>query len=95
MDTKQIPIKASDEDVKGVYANGMTLWSSEEEFCLDFISAFPPVGALTARVITSPGHLKRMVDLLSNALKKYEAEHGEVVPAEEPETSKIGFGKPE
>lgn len=90
----QIQVKVSDAELKGVYANFMRVGHSQEEFCLDFFSIFPPMGAATARVITSPGHLRRMIAALTDNLKKYEDQFGEVRPAEEPPAPTIGFGTP-
>jgi len=87
--TKQIQIKAKDEDLKGVYSNLMILSHTKEEFCLDFINTFnPPM--LTSRVLMSPGHLKRMVNVLEGSLKKYEERFGKITPTEEPKRE-IGF----
>lgn len=89
---QKIEVRARQTEIKGVYSNVMQLKRSKEEFCLDFLNLFPPMGALTARVIISPGHLKRMVRVLSNGLEKYEKEFGEIKEAKEPkESQKIGF----
>ena len=69
----------------------MQIKTSKEEFCLDFFNMFPPVGAMTARVITSPGHIKRMVKALQVSLKKYEDQFGAVEEASEPEKPPMGF----
>ena len=89
---KQIQIKAKDEDLKGVYSNLMIVSHTKEEFCLDFVNTFnPPM--LTARVLTSPAHLKRMIKALEENMKKYEEQFGEVEAAKEPETP-LGFQPP-
>jgi len=89
MEKKEIQIKAKDDDLKGVYANLMIVSHTKEEFCLDFINTFnPPI--LTARVLTSPGHLKRMIKALEENMKRYEEQFGAVEPAKEPETP-LGF----
>lgn len=89
MEKKEIQIKAKDEDLKGVYANLMIVSHTKEEFCLDFINAFnPPI--LVARILTSPAHLKRMIEALKENMGKYEEKFGKVEPAKETETP-IGF----
>ncbi len=89
MEQKQIQIKAKDDDLKGVYSNLMIVSHTKEEFCLDFINALhPPI--LTARVIMSSGHVKRMIKALEGNMKKYEEQFGEVEAAKEPEAP-IGF----
>ncbi len=86
---KQIQIKAKDDDLKGSYSNLMIVSHTKEEFCLDFINNFnPPI--LTARVLMSPGHLKRMIRALEMNMKKYEEQFGTVEAAPEPEAP-IGF----
>ncbi len=86
---KQIQIKAKDDDLKGSYSNLMVTSHTKEEFCLDFINNFnPPV--LVSRVLVNPNHLKRMIKLLQENMKKYEDQFGEIESAKEPET-KIGF----
>jgi hypothetical protein len=68
---------------------------TRDEFILDFIMVTPPVGAVTARVITSPGHMKRMVSALTENLKKYEAKFGKLTEAPEPPKPSMGFHAPE
>ena len=57
---------------------------NREEFVLDFINFVPPQGAVTARILTSPAHLKRIVLALQDNLQRYEARYGEVHEAAEP-----------
>ena len=86
---KQMQIKAKDEDLKGVYSNLMITRHTKEEFCLDFINTFnPPV--LEARVLVSPGHLKRMIKALEENMKKYEDQFGVIEESAQSET-KLGF----
>lgn len=87
----QIQIKASDEKVKGEYANMMQVMHTQEEFVLDFLNVFPPAGTLNSRVIVSPGHMKRIVAALVDNLSKYEKQFGTVKPSEAPTTNPIGF----
>lgn len=87
---QQINVKADDAALKGVYANTMMVSHTAEEFALDFLSVLPPQAMLVSRVITSPGHLKRIISALADNLKKYEAAHGKVEAANEPERE-IGF----
>jgi hypothetical protein len=86
---QQLQIKADDAVLKGVYSNAMQVQHSKEEFVLDFMTLFPPTGTLNARVIVSPGHLKRMIAALADNLAKYEASFGKVDVAQEP--GEIGF----
>lgn len=87
---RQLKIKASDKDLKGRYSNAVMITHTKEEFVLDFLSAFMPMGTLVSRIIISPGHLKKMIGALQINLKKYEDQFGGVEPSKEPE-GKIGF----
>lgn len=74
----------------GVYTNNMLVTHTREEFVMDFSFITPPVGTVTARVITSPGHIKRIISALQDNVKKYEAKFGTIIQAEEP-GGHIGF----
>ena len=77
-------IKIGDEEQKGRYSNLLRIAHSREEFILDFINLVPPQGVVTARVVTSPGHLKRIVRALQENLQRYEAAYGEIQEASDP-----------
>jgi len=50
----------------------------------------PGAGAVTSRVIMSPGHMKRMIAALQENMHRYEQRYGSLAPAEEPK-GHIGF----
>ncbi len=83
-ENKGMNVKIADEDLKGRYANLVRITHTREEFILDFINMVPPQGAVTARVITSPGHLKRLIRALSGNLDLYEKNFGSIIEAAEP-----------
>lgn len=87
----QIQIKANDGVLKGEYANMMQVMHTGEEFVLDFLSVYPPAGNLSARVIVSPTHMKRIVAALADNVAKYEAQFGVIKAGEAPTTAPIGF----
>ena len=87
---KGLQIKASDDVLKGVYANLMQISHSREEFIMDFMLAHPPAGQFVSRVITSPGHMKRINSALQENINLYEKQFGKINIAIEPETE-IGF----
>ena len=89
---QQIQIKASDDALQGNYSNLMQVTHLSEEFILDFMNIYPfqNLGVLNARVIVSPGHLKRMVAALDENLKRYEETHGTIETAQAP-SSEVGF----
>jgi len=78
----------------GVYANNMIVAHSKEEFVLDFMMVMPPAASVTARVVISPGHMKRMVSALRENLGKYESKFGKLTEAAEPAKPTIGFHPP-
>ncbi len=68
----------------GVYSNNMIVAHTKEEFILDFLMVVPPAGTVTARVIVSPGHMKRILKALQDNISKYENTFGAIQIAEEP-----------
>ncbi len=87
---KEIKISFPPEIQGGVYANNMVVSHTKEEFILDFIMVAPPTGTVTARVIVSPGHMKRVLEALRDNISKYERSFGTIEIAEEPK-GRIGF----
>ena len=83
-DDRSIPVKIADEVLRGAYANQMVVRHTREEFVLDFLSVFPPEAVVNARVVVSPGHMKRILRALEDNVLKYEASHGRIVDAEPP-----------
>jgi hypothetical protein len=88
MDEKKlgIKIKADDGVLKGIYSNNMMISHSSDEFVMDFLNIIPPQGALNARIITTPGHVKRFLKALSENISKYEKKFGEIKEATPPQT---------
>ena len=80
----KLRIKFPEKVLPGIYANQMVVSHTREEFVLDFVNAFPPEGVVNARIIVSPGHLKRMIRALTDNLERYEATHGQVAEAVAP-----------
>lgn len=88
MENKEIQIK--DGFAGGEYANVMQASHHKEEFLLTFFNIVPPTGRVCGKIITSPAHLKRMINALAENLKKYEEQFGLVEPAQSPK-DEIGF----
>ena len=74
----------------GVYSNNMFVTHTKEEFILDFLMVVPPAGAVNARVIVSPGHMRRILEALKDNISKYEKVFGSIQAIEEPK-GKIVF----
>ncbi len=79
-----VEVKIGDEELKGRYSNLLRITHTREEFILDFINLVPPQGIVTARIVTSPGHLKRILQALSANLTRYEESFGVIEEAPEP-----------
>lgn len=88
---QQIQIK--DGILGGEYANGMQVSHTKEEFLITFLNIIPPSGRVAGKIISSPGHIKRMIKALEDNLKKYEEKFGAVEEAENPKENKIGFSE--
>jgi hypothetical protein len=86
-----IKVHLSNEIKGGVYANNMVVSHTPEEFILDFLMVAPPEGTVTARVIVSPGHMKRIFKALEDNISKYEKNFGTISQAEAPKV--VGFVK--
>jgi len=91
---KQVQIRIQLDDVmaQGTYANLAFIRHSETEFTMDFIYVQPqePKAKVRARIISSPGHTKRLLLALQENIKKYEEKFGEIKAAGEL-SKKIGF----
>lgn len=81
---KPLKIRVPEEVAAGVYANTMAVFHTREEFVLDFVNVIPPRGVVTSRVITSPGHVKRIIRALQDNMERYEKLHGVVEEAPPP-----------
>jgi hypothetical protein len=77
-------VKISDDELRGRYSNLLRIAHTREEFILDFINLLPPQGIVSARILTSPGHLKRIIRALSDNLARYEQTYGTIQEAAEP-----------
>ena len=90
---KEIQINLPSNLIGGVYSNLMRVSHTREEFIMDFAMVHEGVGVVTARVIMSPGHLKRTVSALQDNLKKYEDKIEVIQEAPKPK-GKLGYHTP-
>lgn len=86
---RTLKIRAKDDVAAGVYANFMSASHTREEFVLDFINLVPPEGHLTSRIILNPRHMKRIVQALTENLRRYEERYGPIEASEETPSSVI------
>ncbi|MDA3840100.1 MAG: DUF3467 domain-containing protein [Patescibacteria group bacterium] len=71
-------IKIADNIPGAEYANAMQVNHTKDEIQMMFLNIFGGSGKVTGKIISSPGHLKRMVAALSDNLSKYEEKFGKI-----------------
>ncbi|MDR2427164.1 MAG: DUF3467 domain-containing protein [Endomicrobium sp.] len=76
----EIEIEIDEQTSNGIYSNLALITHSESEFVIDFIFFQPQnrKAKVRSRIITSPGHVKKMIAALQDNITKYEAKFGEV-----------------
>lgn len=76
----QIQIELPEEEATGTYSNLVMISHSPSEFILDFISVMPgaPKAKVVKRMVLSPDHAKRLLNALSENVKRYENENGTI-----------------
>lgn len=89
-ENKQVEIKIADNFPGGEYANAMSIMHNKEEFIMNFLNITAPSGRVVAKIITTPGHLKRIIKALQENLDKYEKTFGEIKESDSPDKT-IGF----
>ncbi len=83
-------IKIADNIPGAEYANAMQINKGRDEFQLMFLNLFGPSGRVSAKIITSPGHFKKMITAMNDNLKKYEDKFGQIKEVESI-NNEIGF----
>ena len=76
-------IKIADNIPGAEYTNMAQINHTKEEFNFVFMNLFVPSasGKVVAKIISSPGHYKRMLSVMQDNLKKYEERFGEIKEA--------------
>jgi len=88
---KKNEIKIADNIPGAEYANAMQVNHTRDEFQIMFLNILGRSGRVASKLITSPGHCKRMITALQENLKKYEESFGEIKEVDSPENKEIGF----
>jgi hypothetical protein len=83
-------IKVADNIPGAEYANAMQVNHNKDEFQMIFLNILGFSGRVTGKIITSPGHFKRIIAAMEDNLKKYEDRFGKVKEAESLD-KEIGF----
>ena len=82
-------------DLDAIYANFALITHSASEIIIDFARVLPntPKAKVYARIITTPLHAKLLLRALTENLKKYEAQFGEVkLPSDADKLAQQFFG---
>ena len=74
----EIQINTGDEILRGKYSNNMIAAHSADEFILDWLINSPSGVHLVSRIIVTPSHMKRIIDVLKENLDKYEKQFGSI-----------------
>ena len=82
-------IKIADNIPGAEYSNMMQVRHNKDEFQLIFMNVMPPSGRVAAKIMTTPGHMKRIASAMQENLKKYEDQFGAIDEAEAPQG--LGF----
>jgi hypothetical protein len=82
-------IKIVDNIPGAEYSNAMQIRHNKDEFQMIFMNIMPPSGRVVGKIMTTPGHMKRIALVLQENLKKYEEQFGQINEAEAP--SQFGF----
>lgn len=65
-------LKLPDEELSGVYANGVMIGHGASEFGLDFLTSFFPQSAVSARVFLASGQVPRLLESLRGAMEQFQ-----------------------
>jgi len=84
-------IKIADNIPGAEYANAMQINHNRDEFQMIFLNILGLSGRVGAKIITSPGHYKKMILAMQENLKKYEKAFGEIKEAGKIDQNEIGF----
>lgn len=74
----QFNVELSEEIADGIYSNLAVISHSPTEFVLDYIRVMPnlPKAKVVSRIILTPEHAKRLLQALSDNVKRYEQQFG-------------------
>lgn len=75
-----IDIELTEEIAEGIYSNLAVITHSNAEFILDYVRLMPgvPKGKVKARIVMTPQHAKRLLLALSDNVRRFEENFGEI-----------------
>lgn len=84
----QLNIELPEEIAEGLYSNLALINHSPSEFVVDFIRMVPnvPKAKVKSRIILTPQHAKRLLNALSDNVRKFEENFGKI---DDPKTPAI------
>ncbi len=92
---QQINIELGEKEAEGIYANLAMIIHSPTEIIIDFARVMPrlPKSKVLARIIMTPMHAKLLQKALTDNLKKFENQFGEIkiVGSVDKNAKPIGF----
>ena len=84
-------IKIADNIAGAEYTNFANISHNREEFQIMFANVMPPSGRVVGKLITTPGHFKRIIMAMNENLKRYEESFGQIAEAKNIDEKEIGF----
>ncbi|MFW0837967.1 MAG: DUF3467 domain-containing protein [Candidatus Komeilibacteria bacterium] len=87
--TQSAEIKIADNIAGAEYTNAMQVRHNQDEFHMIFMNVVPPAGRVASKIVTTPGHMKRIAAALQDNIKKYEEQFGVISEAQAP--TDLGF----
>lgn len=96
MPQRKINVELGEKEAEGIYANMVMIGHSATEIIFDFIRFMPgsPKARVQSRIIMTPMHAKILHKTLTDNLKKFEDQFGEIKIHGGPEAAlgkNIGF----
>jgi hypothetical protein len=96
MPQRKINVELGEKESEGIYANMVMIGHSATEIIMDFIRFMPgsPKARVQSRIIMTPMHAKILQKTLTENLKKFESQFGEIKIHGGPEAAvskNIGF----
>lgn len=91
---QRVTLDLNEKEAEGIYANLALIANSPAEFILDFARIVPgvPKAKIHARIIMTPQAVKGLQKSLAAHIEKFEAVHGEIKLAGQPDPAQgIGF----
>jgi hypothetical protein len=77
---KKINVKIDENVGQGSYSNFFMVTYSPSEFIIDFGRILPgiPDAKIYSRVLSTPQHVKQLLNLLQKNVEQFEAQYGEI-----------------